>query len=265
MRKFKNFIKVSLIVVVVLVSLSTATYAAWWGTTGYEWCFAKGITPIMTRKQMNQTVTQADFYAIVLRYLNLKEVKPGRKVIQTIGDTSQMNSALLGMIDDINDYIVKGSLTPNEYRQVITYAEHAEDIVQKQQNLLTKNSVKSFSLYMSLAKYKAATLIDNSTYRSQEIAKHGNVKFSEIFKYGINPYYGNITRKEFLVLMFSLLSDQGVSEEEIITQYNESGVLEGYEGDLMLEKEIKYSEIFAFLRRFETFDFNPIIEEEKEE
>ena len=113
---------------------------------------------------------------------------------------------------------------------------------------------------MSLARYKAAKLIDNTVYRTQEVAKNSNVKFAEILDYGIKPYYGNITRKEFLILMFSLLSDQKIPEEDILQQYNESGVLIGYNSDLMLQKEITYSEIFTFLYRFEAFDFkNPSI------
>lgn len=257
MKNFSKVIKTSFILAVILANMLTVTLAAWWGTPGYEWCFSKGITNIMTQKEMNQSVSQADFYAIVLRYLKYKGIEPGRPIIQSLGDTTGMNSTLLGMMYDIDEYITKESLTPDEYRQVITYMTHAEGIVEKQQNLLSRDNIKSFNLYISLAKYKAATLINVSTLRSQEIPKYSNVKFVEILDYGIKPYYGNITRREFLILMFSLLSDQKVTEEEIIEQYNDSGVLIGYNNDLMLEKEITYSEIFTFLYRFEAFEFNP--------
>ena len=263
MKKFSSLIKTILILTVILENIATVTLAAWWGTPGYEWCFSKGITTIMTQKEMNQSVSSADFYAIVLRYLKYKGVEPGRTPIQTKGDTTQMNSALLGMMQDINEYITKTSLTPNQYRQVITYMDHAKGIVEQQQRLLSRDNIKSFNLYMSLARYKAASLIDNSIYRIQEMGKYGNVKFTEILDYDINPYYGNITRREFLILMFSLLSDQDITEEEMLKQYNESGVLVGYNNDLMLQKEITYSEIFTFLYRFEAFDFNPVEGEEQ--
>lgn len=258
MKKFSRAIKTILILVVILANISTVAFAAWWGTPGYEWCFSKGITTIMTQKEMNQVVSQADFYAIILRYLRYKGVEPGRIPIQTEGDTTLLNSALLGMMKDINSYISKESLTPNEYRQVITYMDHAEVIIDRQQSLLSRDNIKSFNLYMSLARYKAVSLINNSIYREQESVKYSNVKFAEILEYGIKPYYGNVTRREFLILMFSLLSDQEITEEKIIEQYNESGVLLGYDNDLMLQKEITYSEIFTFLHRFEAFDFNPI-------
>ena len=178
--------------------------------------------------------------------------------------TKNINAALLGMMNEIDNYIGRESLTPSAYRQVITYINHAERTVENQQKLLNKSEIKSFYLYLSLARYKAALLLNDSTYRLQEMANNKNVKYSEILEYGIEPYYGDVTRKEFLILMFSLLSNQKLSQDEIIKQYNEAGVLVGYENSLMLDKELTYSEMFTFLYRFEIFEFNPVKEETKE-
>ena len=262
MKKISRILQKILVLTIVLSCTATASFAAWWGTPGYEWCFSKGITSLMTRSEMDKTVAQEDFYAILLRYLKYKGVEKDRKVVQTVGDISRMNSALVGMMDDVNEYLILEYLTPNQYRQVITYIEHAEMTVERQQKLLNKEEVKSFYLYLSLARYKAAMLINDSTMRLQEMSAQGNVKYSEILEYGLEPYYGNITRREFLILMYSLLSDQTATQDEIIEQYNEAGVLIGYENDLMLQKEITYSEIFTFLYRFEIFEFNPVEEEE---
>ena len=49
----------------------------------------------------------------------------------------------------------------------------------------------------------------------------GNVAYKELIDYNMKPYFGDISRKEFLVLMFSLLSDQSVSEDEILKQLDE--------------------------------------------
>lgn len=240
----------------------SVSFAAWWGTPGYEWCFSKGITKMMSQKSMDNIVSQEDFYAILLRYLKYKGVSKNREVKQSVSGVSSMNSALVGMMNDVDQYITMQSLTPNQYRQAITYIEHAEKIVEKQQSMLNKSEIKSFYLYLSLARYKAAMLIDDATFRAQEKANYSNVKYAEILEYGIAPYYGNVTRKEFLVLMFSLLSDQKIQEEEILNQYNEAGVLQGYEDDLMLTKGLTYSEMFTFLYRFEIFEFNPVEEQE---
>ena len=263
MKKVSSILKRTLILIIVLANIATVTFAAWWGTPGYEWCFSKGITPMMSQKEMNKNIEQEDFYEILLRYLKYKNVDKGRNVIQTVGSTRHINSALIGMMNDVNNYLIMKELTPNQYRQVITYINHAERLVESQQKLLNRAEIKSFYLYLSLAKYKAAMLINDVEFRLREMAVHSNVKYAEILEYGIEPYYGNVTRREFLILMYSLLSDQKVTESEMITQYNEAGVLVGYENDLMLEKEMTYSEMFAFLYRFEIFEFNPIEEEEE--
>ena len=262
MKKVSSILKRTLILIIVLVNITTVAFAAWWGTPGYEWCFSKGITKVMTQKEMNKTVEQEDFYAILLRYLKYKNVDKERSTIQTSGDVSRMNSALLGMMNDVNEYLILEELTPLQYRQVITYIEHAEIFVENQQAMLDRDQIKSFYLYLSLARYKAAMLLNDATYRLKEMAAQGNVKYSEILEYGIEPYFGKVTRKEFLVLMYSLLSEQKLSENEIIKQYNESGVLVGYENDLMLKKEMTYSEMFTFLYRFEAFEFNPSDDDE---
>ena len=264
MKKVSNILKRTLILIIVLVNIASVAFAAWWETPGYEWCFSKGITSMMSQKEMNQVVELEDFYSILLRYLKYKNVDKGRNVLQTTGDISEMNMALIGMINDVNKYLILDGLTVQQYRQVMTYIEHAERTVEQQQDLLDRKDIKSFYLYLSLAKYKAAMLLPDTTYKIQEIEKHSNVKYAEVLEYGIEPYYGNITRKEFLVLMFSLLSEQNLSEADIITQYNEAGVLVGYENDLMLEKVMTYSEMFTFLYRFEIFEFNPVLEEEEE-
>ena len=261
MRKISKSFQRLIILIIVFATLASSSFAAWWGTPGYEWCFSKGITSVMTQSEMNKTVELEKFYAILLRYLKYKGVDKDRNVMQTVGDISRTNSALIGMMNDVNSYLIREYLTPGEYRQVITYIEHAERMVEQQQRLLNKEEIKSFYLYLSLARYRAAMLINESIMRSQEMALQGNVKYSEILEYGIEPYYGNITRKEFLILMFSLLSDEQVSEEDILKRFNESGVLIGYENDLMLQKEMTYSEMFTFLYRFEIFEFVPAEDE----
>jgi hypothetical protein len=56
MKKFSKVIKSIFILAIVFANIATVTFAAWWGTAGYEWCFSKGITSIMTQNEMNQPV-----------------------------------------------------------------------------------------------------------------------------------------------------------------------------------------------------------------
>ena len=61
MKNFSKLVKQILILGIILANIATVTFAAWWGTPGYEWCFSKGITTIMTQKEMTKKVSQADF------------------------------------------------------------------------------------------------------------------------------------------------------------------------------------------------------------
>jgi hypothetical protein len=136
MKKFSGVFKKVLIFVIVFANLATVSFAAWWGTPGYEWSFSKGFTPMMTQKEMNNVVEKEDFYAILLRYLRYKGVDKNRNVRQTLGSTRNINSALVGMMNEVNSYLVMPALNPSQYRQVITYISHAERTVETQKNLL---------------------------------------------------------------------------------------------------------------------------------
>ncbi|MBQ9279684.1 MAG: hypothetical protein IJ215_01365 [Clostridia bacterium] len=252
----------AVIVLTILISMfSTSVFAAWWGTPGYEWARERRITSMASTSALNNKVSHENFYTILINYLHYKEVTPKNGVIQNVSSLNSFNKALGGIVSEIDSYISRTSLTPAEYRIVDTYINHIDKTLDDQKSLLTRDNLKDMHLYMDIARYKAATLIDDYSYRTYVLARIKPTKYSELIRYNIRPYFGDITRREFLVLMFSLLSNRTLSQEAIITEFNESGVLIGYDGDLWLDKNLTYAEMFTFLRRFETFDFNPVVED----
>ena len=263
-KKSAGIIKTIIMLGIFITMISTTAFAAWWGTPGYEWARERRITSLANNSALNNKVSHANFYSILINYLKYKDVTPKQNVMQNIGESNSFNKAIDGMVQYVDGYISRTSLTPEDYRVVATYIDHIVKILDDNEALLTRDDLKSVDLYLSLAKYKAATLIDENSYRAYVLANLGPVKYRELITYNIKPYYGDISRKEFLVLMFSLLSDQSVSEDEILKQFNESGVLVGYNDDLMLSKNLTYAEMFTFMRRFEVFDFNPVPEETTE-
>ena len=270
MKKNNSVIKRIIILALVIASVATTSFAAWWGTPGYEWCFANGITAAMARASLDRDVTNEDFYAILLRYLRVKGITKHSDVsgAQSNGYTENYNPIFSGMISAIDKYLRKTKLTPEEFRQVISYIDHAHSNVSSHLSLVNREDAKDFFLYLSLAKYKAATMIDAKSYRDAQLAKYSNVKYKEIFNYGMKPYYGKITRKEFLVLMYTLLSESGnPSADSVIKAFHESGVLLGWDDDLWLEERLTYAEMFTFFYRFEAFDFsgNKQVKVEEEE
>lgn len=284
MRKNSSMIIKSIVALTIVAStLSTTAFAAWgWETPGYEWAREKRLTSITNTSTLNNKVSHANFYSTLIKYLQLKDVKPKQSVKQNVAALTTFNKSLEGMVKVIDEYISKEMLTPQEYREVITYMNHLYSEVKgisvgtlpNNANYLTRDSLKDLYLYLSLARYKAATLISEPTYKKLVINNWGptpmfnvgTVKYKEIIDYNIKPYYGDISRHEFLILMFSLLSEQSLSDEEVLTQFNDAGVLIGYEdGSLELEQPLTYAEMFTFLRRFEIFDFNPEPETEEGE
>ena len=161
----------------------------------------------------------------------------------------------------MNGYTTRTYLTPNEYRVVESYIDHGRDTFSKYSSFI-RNDVRNIDLYLALSKYKAATLINDREYREYVLSRLGNVRNAAILEYGIIPYTTNISRREFLLLMHSLLSSQNLSDQEVLNRFNDTGVLIGYQNDLMLDKNLTYTEMLTFLYRFEIYDFTYSASEE---
>lgn len=251
-----KFLKRILMLIVALSMFSSTCFAAWWATPGYEWALSKGLTPIKSQASLNQSVSHADLYSTIIKYLNMKGVNPYGRKIHHYDDMYGLNNVIVGVFGLINEYTSKSSLTPDEYRIVASYIDHGRETFEKYKGLMRRYN-QNVDLYLRLSKYKAATLINDREYRAYVLANLGNIRNVEILNYGIIPYVGNITRMEFLLLMHSLLSEQYIADEEVLKRFNDTGVLLGYQNDLMLEKDLTYAEMLTFLYRFEIYDFNP--------
>ncbi len=261
MRKGQKILVKILAFIAIFAMLSTTCFAAWWGTPGYEWGLQKGLTAVKSQSKLDQPVTMEDLYTTIVKYLEFKGVNPSQKSIHHNDDMTYLNNVVAGVFELVNSYTSRTSLTPDEYRIAASYVDHGRKTFDQYRNYITKNNVKNIDLYLSLSKYKAANLIDDKEYRDYVLSQLGNVKNTAILDYGIIPYAGDMTRREFLLLMYSLLSNDSASDESVLEQFEDTRILEGYAGDLMLDKELTYSEMLTFLYRFEVFDFNPAEEE----
>lgn len=261
MRIHSSVLKKILMIVAIVCTVSSTCFAAWWATPGYEWGLSKGLTSVKSQAQLEKSVSHTDLYATILKYLKMKGVQPSGRTIHHNDDMEDLNNVVAGVFNIVNSYTSKTELTPDQYRIVESYIDHGRDTFNKYSEYITKNSVKNIDLYLALSKYKAAKLINDREYREYVLAGMKNIKNTEILNYGIIPYAGDITRREFLLLMYSLLSSQNLSDATVIQQFNDAGVLIGYQSDLMLDKKLTYSEMLTFLHRFENFDFEPVEDE----
>lgn len=265
MKKHINCSKfiVSVLLIVITLFTSSVSFAAWWATPGYEWALTKRLTTVKTTNQLKQNVIHGDLYSTIIAYLEMKGVDPEGRLVHHNDDMYGLNNVVAGLFKIINTYISKSSLTPDEYRIVESYVDHGRKTFNQYSSYLTRDNIKNVDLYLRLAQYRAALLINDRDFRELVLSRLGNVKNSEIITYGIIPYAGEISRREFLLLMHDLLSTQNISDDEVIRNFNDAGVLLGYQSDLMLDKELTYSEMLTFLYRFEIYDFNPTVEDEE--
>lgn len=260
----KNTSLIMIFVLTFMIFIGSNCYAAWWGTPGYEWALSRGLTSIKTQSQLDRTVTLSDYYNVILKYLKMKNVQPKKNVTaQGLYVDGIYNGTIEGLIKDVNSYIGvnQKSLTPQQYRNLEELIEHAKKTMDEQSNLLYRDDLKDLNLYLDLAKYRGATLLESDTkikneYKKGVLYRLRNTKYASSLNYGIMPMCGEPTRGSFLVLMHNLISDTSASKDEIIKSFNEAGVLLGYDNDLWLNESLRYSEMLTFLYRFEAYDFS---------
>ena len=250
---------ISLILVVMMTMMSTNVFAAWWwARPGYEWALTNRLTSVKTTAQLDRYVSLTDFYSVVLKYLKLKGVAPKSEEIHHEDAMEGVDNVAKGIFQIINDYTSKESLTIQQYYVVENYVKRAKDTLEdyiEYSDYLTKDSLKNINLYLDLSQYRAATLIEKRSDREYILSKIGGIKNGEIVNYNIIPYVNEITREEFLLVMYDLLSDNNDDGDAVIKAFYDSGVLVGFETGLELDKRITYSEMFTFLYRFEIFEF----------
>jgi hypothetical protein len=235
-------------------------FALWWGTPGYEWALSNKLISVKTMSQLDSTVVHREFYSILLNYLTFKEV-PYKSTVTQYEYYDNMNNVTRSLFELISVYTSKTELTPEEYRQAESLINHGIKIIDEQKRFITRDNVKNLNEYLICVKYKIATLIKDYSYKTYVLSTITQPPSAEVFDYAFSPFAGNITRREFLILMYNLLSQNQLSNDEIIQQFIDGGILQGYRNDYMLDKDITYSEMLTFLHRFEVFEFNPVPEE----
>ena len=260
----KNTRLLIIFVITFMLIIGSNCYAAWWGIPGYEWALSRGLTSIKTQSQLNRTVTLSDYYNVILKYLKMKNVEPKNKQIQGLVVEDIYNGTIAGVVKDVNTYIDPNikKLSPQEYRNLEKLVEHSKEIIEQNSEFLYRDQLKDVYLYLDLAKYRGASLLETDSkikkeYKNNILYNLRNTKYALSLKYGIMPMCGEPNRGDFLVLMHNLLSDSSTSETAVVKSFNDAGVLVGYDNDLWLDEDLKYSEMLTFLYRFEAYDFNP--------
>ncbi len=261
MNNIKTIKRVSFLTLLLcfVVMVGSVSFAAWWGKPGYEWALTNGLTGVKTDSQLYQTVELDDLYATILKYLSLKGILPRDGKVHHSDKMDGMDHVAKGLCDIINGYNDRTSLTIQQFYIVENYVDKGYKLLEDYKGYsqyLTREDLKNLESYLRLSKYRAAMLIADRSDREYALSKLGYIKNSKIINYGMIPYSTKISRREFLVLMYDLLSKSSYGSDSAINIFYDSGVLIGYDTGLELDKLINYVEMYTFMHRFENFDFD---------
>ncbi len=259
--KHFNKILVMSIILCLAIGIGTTAFAAWWGTPGYEWAVKTGLTGIKTKAQLDREVELDDLYTTILAYVNIKGIRARGVNVHHEDKLNELDNVARGIVDIINGYTSRESLNIQQYYVVENYCKKGYELLEKYKGYsqyLTREQLQNLDIYLKLSKYKAATLIEKRSDRDYALSRVGWVKNSKIINYGMMPYSEKITRKEFLLVIFDLITEGGAdwADEAKLKSFEDAYVLIGYDIGLELDKNINYTEMYAFLYRLEDYDFD---------
>ena len=254
---------VLVLIICMCMMLNASCFAAWWGTPGYEWALSSGITGAKSKSQLDASVELDDLYSTIVKYLRMKSITPKSRSIYHTDPMDGMDSVARGIAEIINGYNSRSSLTIQQFYIVENYVDKGYKTLETYRTLsqtLTREDLKNIETYLRLSKYKAATLVADRDDRAYALSRVGYIKNSGIVDYNIMPYTSKISRKEFLVLMYDLISGSAknnmANADSVIQNFYNAGVLIGYDTGLELNKLLNYTEMYTFLYRFEIYDFD---------
>ncbi len=256
----KNKALILALIIYCFMMAFSVSYAAWWGTPGYEWALSSGLTGVKTRAQLDVPVELDDLYTTIIKYVQMHGVRPSDKQVHHDDKMEGMDNVAKGYCDRINYFNSKKDLRIQDFYRVREYASEGYTQLDKYKSLsqtLTREDLQNLETYLRLSEYRAATLISNRSDREYALSLLGYVKNSMIINYGMLPYTTYISRREFLMVMYDLLSTN--RSTNAIDAFYENGskdaVLIGYDIGLELDRLLSYTEMYTFLQRMESFDF----------
>jgi len=271
--KINNLNKKVLILTIltsVIIMSCAMSFAAWWGTPGYEWALVNGLTGTKTKAQLDSTVELDDLYATILRYLSLKKVYPLNKTLGQEDKMDGMDNTAKSICEQIVAKMSKEHFNIQDYYVVEKLTTDGYDLLEKYKTYsqkLDREQLKNIEAFLRLSRYRAATLVEDRSDREYALSRLGYVKNANIVNYGVMPYTGKISRKEFLKLIYGLMTPasgpvngtgttNSSNTDYAITAFYNAGVLIGYDTGLELEQLLRYSELYSFLYRMEIYDFS---------
>lgn len=257
--------KVAVIMLVLIVMISTLTnccFAASWVNQGYAWARNNNLISAKTTNELLKDITISDYYTILFRYFDLKGLEPST-VYYKAEDYKSDNYILVATDRQLTELARKEWLTNNEFKRAEGLITNARNVLDRNAKYFTQEEITSIKFYLDNIHYILYSKIYDYEYKSQISVKKTN--FSDRFiKYRIIPSYGNITREEFLNLMFHFTQADGrtFNTAKTIDFFVDQKVLLGYNNNLMMTSRLNYAHITTFLSRMSQVPLNIAYEQD---
>ena len=251
--------RIVLMMLMTIIILVPGIANASWYSEPYNWAYSSGIIGKKSDKQLMENVSSQDFYTILFKYFEMKGVQPSYEYFK-MDDYKTDNYILVATERQLSTLASKDWLTNDEYKKAVTLIENANNILEKNSKYFEASEIESIKYYLDVMDYILYTKIYDYEYKQQVIYDYEHSKQiyvtkpknADLFiKYKLIPYYGDISREEFLNLMYHYTVAEGMtfSTGVSVGYYKYNNVLLGYQNNLMLTLKLNYAHMVTFLSR----------------
>lgn len=244
--------KIVMIMMITIMLAVPATVNASWYSEAYTWANSEGIIAKKTDAQLAKSVEPAEFYTMLFRYLKLVDVAPRTEYDDyfKMDDYKADNYILVATDRQLTSYAMKEWLTATEHKKAAELIKNARNILERNPQYFEEAEKKSIEYYLDVMSYILYNKIYDYSYKKQVHVQQP--KNGELFiEYKLLPYYGEITRKEFLNIIYYYTVAQGSTFSSGVTvgYYRYYDVLRGYNHNLMLTEKLTYAHFVTFISR----------------
>ncbi len=246
--------KVICFICIIVIAFCNVSFASWIDD-GYSWARNNGIIGTKTTSQLLKNMTAEDFYTMLFKYFD-KNPTAFYASVQYQDDYFKMddyktdNYILVSMDRELTKIVAKEWITNAEYKKGITLIENAQNILNKNGKYFTDEEKQNIEYYLKVMRYLLREKIYDNEFK---LTQYASVPLNgpKFIEYRLIPYYGVISREEFLNLMYkySQAHNNTFSTGQCIGYYIQQNVLKGYDNNFMLAVKLNYAHFTTFLSR----------------
>lgn len=237
-----------------LLTMMTYVSAQEWYLQGYNWARNIGIINSKTSNELSKTIDTVEFYDILFKYFEQNNVYIYYRFNKN-DDYKNDNYTLVATDRKLTTLAEKDWITNNEYKTAKKLIDKANELVKRNEKYFTDEERDNINYYLEVMNYILYNKIYDYNYKITQSAK--KPKNGDMFiKYKLIPFYGEVTREEFLILMYRYkINPETYILSDVVDKFVNENVLLGYDNNLMLTVKLNYSHMTTFLLRMQNIKY----------